>query len=218
MLCHIGIHRPVTPGEWHLGYCFSHCERCNSAMVKSVLSGWKAPKKLRVVRGKPNAVLNLDRELTRREAALNKSAPLAEKAAEEGPVEAEPAPKDDDPIDPGPPTSGRAKSGGGKKAADTAPSAAALPSAAKAPPKAQVEELTTANATPVVPLSPVEPIVRPSAPASDGGLLAAASQKIAQSVPQYEEGSPFNFSDFDRCRPADGQSATLASDAVRQAQ
>jgi hypothetical protein len=50
LLCTAGIHRPVLPGVWNLGYCFSTCRRCDVDVVRSVLGGWKVPKSFKVIR------------------------------------------------------------------------------------------------------------------------------------------------------------------------
>jgi hypothetical protein len=75
LLCKVGLHRPVLPGEWNLGYCFSRCRYCESNMVRSVLGGWKNPKSFRVIRtGQFAAYDDLDNFLRSREQPRRKAA------------------------------------------------------------------------------------------------------------------------------------------------
>ncbi|WP_140867510.1 hypothetical protein [Sphingomonas oligophenolica] len=47
--CRLGFHKPVAPGMWNGGYCFTTCSRCGRDMVRSLFGEWHVPVDFRVV-------------------------------------------------------------------------------------------------------------------------------------------------------------------------
>lgn len=47
--CRLGLHKPVAPGRWNGGYCFTTCSRCGRDMVRSLFGEWHVPVDFRVV-------------------------------------------------------------------------------------------------------------------------------------------------------------------------